>query len=156
MAPEPADVEMQCDETLPPPTAYEIEEVLIDELPYVSRFSKSRNGKRDVLHATLHCRHAGPQATIATSNSRSLDEAALQLRETLQREHGGPACLAETANFTMNVVNPVAPPLEDVRRSGRTGVVAARAQRERVEAQREDATYNMPAEIENEILRRCW
>ena len=43
-----------------------------------------------------------------------------------------------------------------LRRSGRTGVVAARAQRERVEAQREDATYNMPAEVENEILRRCW
>ena len=59
-------------------------------------------------------------------------------------------------NFTMTPVNPVAPPLEDVRRSGRTGVVAARAQRERVEAQREDAAYNMPAEVENEILRRCW
>jgi hypothetical protein len=56
----------------------------------------------------------------------------------------------------MTPVNPVAPPLEDVRRSGRTGVVAARAQRERVEAQREDVAYNMPAEVENEILRRCW
>ena len=41
-------------------------------------------------------------------------------------------------------------------RRRRLCVVAARAQRERAEAQREDATYNMPAEIENEILRRCW
>ena len=68
MAPEPADdVEMQCAETMPEPSTFEIEQILIEDLPYVSAFSKSRNGKRDILKATLHCRHTGPQACIGTA-----------------------------------------------------------------------------------------
>jgi hypothetical protein len=97
MAPDLADVEMQCDETMPPPSTFEIEQVLVEELPYVSKFSCIHSGGRDKLTATLWCRHAGPQAAIKTASDRSRDQAATQLRETIEREHGGPACLAEVA-----------------------------------------------------------
>ena len=90
-------MEMQCAETMPEPSPFEIEQILIEDLPYVSAFSKSRNGKRDILKATLHCRHAGPQACIGTAADRSLDQAAVQLRELLEREHGGQECMAEVA-----------------------------------------------------------
>ena len=64
-------------------------------------------------------------------------------------------------DFTMDAVGPaVSPPLVEVRRrSGRASSVAAsRAQRERVEAAQGvgDQAFRMPAEVENEMLRRCW
>ena len=60
-------------------------------------------------------------------------------------------------NFTMKAETPAAsPPLQQVRRSGRAHVTTAtRDERMRQEAA-EDSAFCMPAEIENEILRRCW
>ena len=60
-------------------------------------------------------------------------------------------------NFTMNAEKPAAsPPLQQVRRSGRAHVTTATHDERMRQEAAEDSAFCMPAEIENEILRRCW